>query len=279
MTTLGERKIDCHCHILDPRTYPYRAGVAYRPEGQEIGTEVQFLAVCDAYNVDHALLVGPNSGYGDDNSCMLGAISRGQGQFKGIAVVTKETPSETLAHLKAQGIAGIAINATYHGVEFYLDWGPLVRRLAALDMFLQIQVEGSQLIDLLPLAGSSNVRLLFDHCGRPDIGQGLSQPGFSALCELGRSGRAAVKLSGLQKFSRERFPYLDAFPYVDALVESFGPDNCLWGSDWPFLRAPERLDYGPLLTLASRLFPDAKARRKVLWDNPRRLFGFEGTSS
>ena len=48
----------------------------------------------------------------------------------------------------------------------------------------------------------------------------------------------------------------------------------MWGSDWPFLRAPERIDYGPLLDLMDTLVPDAPSRRKVLWDTPRRLFGF-----
>jgi predicted TIM-barrel fold metal-dependent hydrolase len=46
------------------------------------------------------------------------------------------------------------------------------------------------------------------------------------------------------------------------------------GSDWPFLLAPERIDYGPLLTLVERLVPDPADRRKLWWDTPHRLFGF-----
>jgi predicted TIM-barrel fold metal-dependent hydrolase len=46
------------------------------------------------------------------------------------------------------------------------------------------------------------------------------------------------------------------------------------GSDWPFLRAPERVDYGPLLRLVERLVPDFEDRRKLLWETPRALFGF-----
>ena len=63
-------------------------------------------------------------------------------------------------------------------------------------------------------------------------------------------------------------------PYIDALIEAFTPEACLWGSDWPFLRAPERIDYGTLLRLIETLIPDAVTRRKLLWDTPRRLFGF-----
>ena len=83
-----------------------------------------------------------------------------------------------------------------------------------------------------------------------------------------------MKISGFSQFSRARHPYADIRPYVDALLAAFTPRNCVWGSDWPFLRAPERIDYGPLLLLLEALLPDAADRRAVLWDTPRRLFGF-----
>jgi predicted TIM-barrel fold metal-dependent hydrolase len=62
---------------------------------------------------------------------------------------------------------------------------------------------------------------------------------------------------------------------VRALLDGFGPERCLWASDWPFLRAPARQDYGPLLDLAVELMPDAAVRRVVMWETPRRLFGFD----
>jgi predicted TIM-barrel fold metal-dependent hydrolase len=48
----------------------------------------------------------------------------------------------------------------------------------------------------------------------------------------------------------------------------------MWASDWPFLRASERQDYGPLVQLVGQLFPDAKDRRRLFWDTPNRLFNF-----
>jgi predicted TIM-barrel fold metal-dependent hydrolase len=91
---------------------------------------------------------------------------------------------------------------------------------------------------------------------------------------LARSGRAAVKLSGYQKFSTEGPPYDDALPFVRALIDAFTLDACVWASDWPFLKASERLDVGPLLKAVERLLPDALERRRLMWDTPRRLFGF-----
>jgi predicted TIM-barrel fold metal-dependent hydrolase len=58
------------------------------------------------------------------------------------------------------------------------------------------------------------------------------------------------------------------------LIEAFTPKALVWASDWPFLRAPARIDYGPLLALVSDWLPDADDQRAVLWETPRQLFGF-----
>ena len=269
-----EPKIDCHAHVLDPVRFPYRADTHYAPAGQEIGTAAQLALVMDTYGTAHALLVGPNSGYGLDNSCMLDTIARGAGRYKGIAVVAPDTSLEALQALKRAGVVGLAWNVTYYGVDYYRGAEPLLEKLAALDMFVDIQVEHEQLLPMLPMLDRSGVRILVDHCGRPTVDAGLEQPGFRALLELGATGRAFVKLSGLVKFSRQPAPYEDAWPFVAGLIDAFTLDHCLWASDWPHLRAPVRVDYGVLLDLALTLFPGASDRRKLLWDTPRALFGF-----
>jgi predicted TIM-barrel fold metal-dependent hydrolase len=83
-----------------------------------------------------------------------------------------------------------------------------------------------------------------------------------------------VKLSGCVKVSREPYPHADLLPFIRALVSEFGPDRCVWASDWPFLRMPERIDYGPMLALLAQQVPDDTARSRILWDTPCREFGF-----
>jgi predicted TIM-barrel fold metal-dependent hydrolase len=275
MNIFDEPKIDCHNHVLDPARFAYADDVAYRPAGQEIATRSQHVDVMDAYGVRYALLVGPNSGYGADNRCLLDAIAHGRGRFKGIAVVPNDVSRAELERLKSAGVVGVALNTTVNGVAYYANAAPLLRLLAELDLFVQVQVEHDQLLALASPLRASGARMLIDHCGRPTPSAGLAQPGFQALLALARSGRAAVKLSGLQKFSAEGAPYRDAWPFVRALVDTFSLDACLWASDWPFLKAPQRLDYGPLLKLVEQWFPDAAERRRLLWDTPRRLFAFD----
>lgn len=274
MSIYDEPKIDCHNHILDPAQFPYSPDTAYRPSGQEISPAAQLHNVMDAYGVRHSLVVEPNSGYGLDNRCLLDAIASSRGRFKGIAVVPNDVSQAELERLKLAGIVGVAFNATLFGAAYYADTAPLLARLAALDMFIQVQVEHEQLLPLVPLLERSGARILIDHCGRPTPQAGLKQAGFQALLALARTRRASIKLSGYGKFSQERHPFSDTRPFVHALIDAFTLDACLWASDWPFLKAGERLDYGPLLKLIEQILPDANDRRKVLWDTPRRLFGF-----
>ena len=266
-------KVDCHCHVLDPDGFAYAPDVSYRPAGQETGSANYFEQVLGAYGVQHALLVGPNSGYGFDNRCLLAAIAGSRGRFKGIAVAPLDASEACLQDLKTQGIVGIAFNYSLHGLDYYRSAEPLFARLAALGMFVQVQVEHAQLKALAPALLGCGAQLLIDHCGRPDVTQGLGGEGFAALLSLADSQRATVKLSGFSKFSAGDFPFNDTEAYTQALFEAFGPDHCIWASDWPFLKAPKRLDYGPLLQLFAQQVPRSEDRQKIFWDTPRRLFG------
>jgi predicted TIM-barrel fold metal-dependent hydrolase len=280
---IAQPKIDCHFHILDPVRFPYAADVAYRPSGQEIGTFAQFQSLAQCYGIRAGLIVGPNSGYGIDNRCLLNALKQGQGRYKGIAVVPNNASKEQLLALKAQGVVGVAFNVALFGPDYYLSTQPLLKSLEALDMFLQIQVENEQLLALLPLIDSCGVKLLIDHCGRPSVQAGLQAKGFEALLSLGAYNsvsrlRNVVKLSGFQKIVGANvggeLVVAQLQPFVASLINAFGIRACVWASDWPFLKAASRIDYGPLLQLFSSLVPSNDEQQAILWDNPRRIFNF-----
>jgi predicted TIM-barrel fold metal-dependent hydrolase len=274
MNIFDEPKIDCHVHVIDPVNFPYGSNVLYRPSGQEIGTAAQLREVMTSHGVKHALLVQPNSGYEGDNACMLDAIAKGEGRFKGIAIVDLDTDVATLKALQARGIVGTAINPTVHGNDYYRHADRLMKRLADLDMFFNLQVERDQFLMYAPWIERIPVKVLIDHAGRPDPAEGLGHQAFAAMLRLAKTGRVNVKISGYLKFARTPYPFEDCWPFVRMLIEAFTLDHCLWASDWPYLRATERQDYGPLVQLVERLFQDAADRRKLFWDTPCRLFGF-----
>lgn len=270
-------RIDCHIHAIDPIRFPYAPDTPYRPTGQEIAPAAHLIRVLDVFDVRHALIVATNSGYSSDSRILLDTLKLGNGRFKGVAVVEKDVEIKELERLKAAGVIGIAFNVPFHGTAYYRDAAALLEKLADLDLFLQVQVEQDQLLALLPLIERSKVRLVFDHCGRPAVEHGLQRAAFQALLALGRERDAYVKLSGTYKFARQPYPYADTWPFIAALLEAFTLDRCVWGSDWPFLRAPERLDYGPLLAGITAIFPDPNDQHRLLWRTPSRLLGFAET--
>ena len=150
-------------------------------------------------------------------------------------MVDNHVSRDDLEGLRERGIVGTTMQAALLGVDAFRDIGPLLRDLAQLDMFADVQVEAGQLVEMAPMLEPSGVRVLIDHDGRPIPGAGLSQPGFHRLLELARSDRYYVTISGLVKCSATRYPWEDSGPYVQALLEAFTPDRCMWGSDWPFL--------------------------------------------
>jgi predicted TIM-barrel fold metal-dependent hydrolase len=235
---------------------------------------LQLSALFEAYGVHRALVIQPNSGYDDDNSCLIDVLAHGGGRSKGMAIVGNGASRRELERLRALHVCGVTFNAALLGVEYYSGTAGLLTELSDLEIYVDLQVQADQMVDMLPLLEASDVRIVVDHCGRPLPPAGLDQPGFAALLRLAATGRVFVKISGYAKFSEQPYPHRDIWPYVQCLIQSFGPDSCVWGSDWPFLRAPERIDYGPLLKLLERLVPDPADRSKLLWQTPSRLFGF-----
>ncbi|MBR0793096.1 amidohydrolase family protein [Bradyrhizobium manausense] len=277
MTLPAGPRIDCHIHALDPVRFPYGPDTPYRPSGQEIATAAQLIRLFDAFDVQHALVVATNTGYGSDSRILLDTLKQGGGRFRGVAVVENDVDIRELERLQAAGVIGVAFNVPFHGADYYRNTAPLLEKLTSLGLFLQIQVEQDQLLDLLPLIDKSPVRLVFDHCGRPSVGQGVRGKAFQALLAIGRERDAHIKLSGSYKFSELPHPYEDTWPFIAALVEAFTLDRCVWGSDYPFLRAAERLDYGPLLAVLTSLFPDPGDQQRLLWRTPAKLLGFDGS--
>ena len=187
MTIYDEPKIDCHNHLLDPAHFGYAPDAWYHPVANEQGTAHQLTDLFDAYGSRHALVVGPNSGYDTDNRCLLDFLARGNGRFKGVAVVDNDIGRSELERLRGLGIVGITMQAALLGVDHFRDTATLLHDLADLDMFADVQVDGDQLIEMAPILEPSGVRILIDHCGRPDPTAGLSQPGFRSLLDLASS--------------------------------------------------------------------------------------------
>lgn len=267
--------VDSHAHVFDPVRFPLRDTGGHMPAANECGTPAQFLTVLDVHGMTHGLLVNPQAGYATDNRCMLDAIRMSNGRLKGVALIGHDITDAELQALKDCGVVGARFNLLFaHATSIRGKEGErLLARVRDVGWFAQIYYRDDGILDALSVLTASGVRIVVDHCGGFDARKGIDQPGFQALLDLGRGGNAAVKLSGAFRLSNEPWPHPDLDAYIAALLDAFTPANCMWGSDWPFVRFPARLDYGPQLALLERWLPDSGQRSAVLWDAPRRWLG------
>ena len=111
--------------------------------------------------------------------------------------------------------------------------------------------------------------------GRVNTAAGLEQAPFRQLLELARRDNCWVKICGAERISRAGPPFTDAVPFAQALIAA-APDRILWGTDWPHPNIKTHMpNDGDLVDLIPRYAPDEAMRKRILVDNPDRLYGFD----
>jgi predicted TIM-barrel fold metal-dependent hydrolase len=134
--------------------------------------------------------------------------------------------------------------------------------------------------------GGLAVPVVIDHFGGAQAALGVNQPGFDALIALVRGGNVYVKLSGSYRCSELAPDFPDVAPLARALIEA-GPDRMVWGTDWPHPDSSQPagrtiadiapfypIDDGSILNQLPVWTPDPALQRKILTDNPARLYDF-----
>jgi predicted TIM-barrel fold metal-dependent hydrolase len=103
------------------------------------------------------------------------------------------------------------------------------------------------------------------------------------MLDLVKAGHAYVKISAAYRISQKPPDFPDVTPIAQAIVAA-NPDRVVWGTNWPHpgrgasptaIAPPYPADDGLMLNLLARWVPDAAIRKKILVDNPARLYGFE----
>lgn len=278
---------DCHVHVHgDPAKFPFFEGRTYTPE---TALPEELATLHKGLHIQRVVIVTP-SVYGTDNSStMYGMKARGAGA-RGIAVIDDKTTESQLDVLGRAGVRGIRINLATGGVK---DPAVARQRLKAAAERVKNRKWHVQVYTNVPLIAAIRdevadlpVPVVFDHFGGAQGADGLDQPGFADLVGLVKSGRAYVKISGAYRATKLAPDYADVAPLAKALIAA-NPDRVLWGTDWPHPNAITppgkkptdvtpllQIDDGHLLNQLPLWAPDPAIRRKVLVDNPARLYGF-----
>ena len=278
---------DCHTHIHgDPEKFPFFAGRVYTPE---LASPEEMSALHKALHVERVVIVTP-SVYGTDNSATLFGMKARGATARGVAVIDDKTPEADLDAMGKAGIRGIRLNLATGGVSDPNVGRPrfqaAVERVKNRNWHIQLYTGLPMISALKDSFAASPVPVVFDHFGGAQAALGVEQPGFADLLELVKSGKAYVKISGAYRASKLGPDFADAAPLARALIAA-NSDRIVWGTDWPHPdsstvpgRKPTdiaplfQIDDGRLLNQLPVWAPDAAIRKKILVDNPARLYGF-----
>jgi 2-pyrone-4,6-dicarboxylate lactonase len=149
----------------------------------------------------------------------------------------------------------------------------LIDRIAPLGWHTVVYFEPADLAERWDFFTSLPTTVVVDHMGRPDVTQSPTGPDFGRFLRLLRENNQYwVKVTGPERLTVSGPPYDDVVPFGRALVDEF-PDRVLWGTDWPHPNMRSHMpDDGKLVDFVPRIAPSEAAQRKLLVDNPTRLY-------
>lgn len=272
--------VDTHFHIFGPpEVFPWAPAAqrVYTPPAAPLS---HYRMLAEHLGLSRGVVVQPMA-HGMDNSAALDAIARSGGRLLGVCRADDGTTDEELAALHAGGMRGVRFN-------MHVDAGGsadtammerVIERVRPLGWSVTFHTRPRDVVDLAGWFAGIDMPVIIDHFGRVPFGDGVGQPAFRSLLELARGhGHIHVKISCIERCSAQGPPYDDAAPFAHALLEA-APDRLLWGTDWPHSQRfglGEQCDTGELVDMIPALVPDEGLRRRILVENPLRLFPFGG---
>ena len=261
---------DCHAHIFgDPARYPYKTVRRYTPSAASVDDYRHMLTVL---GIERAVIVQTGIFHGNDVTCDV--LQESGGKWRGIALLDGSVTTQEIARLNDAGFRGVRLNPRNVKADDLKDMEIIAQKIAPFGWHLQFHLDARDLVTLADRLRKLPVEIVVDHLGHMPVEAGVDHPGFQELLAMLREGRCWVKLSSPNRFGDPRPPYPSVLPYARALVDA-APERCLWATDWPHSRfAGFMPNDGDLLDLLATWVPDAGVRKKILVDNPARLYGF-----
>jgi len=212
---------------------------------------------------------------------MLDAMREVGAKCRGIVDVDENVPDAELTRLHATGVRGVRVNVSpvkQPEAGFTTKILPRIERLhsrcAEIGWQIDFLTPGWLTSELMDTLRKLTVDFTVAHMGMFLSRDGVNQPGFQQLLDLLHHGEGYcwVKLTGIYRISVVA-GFVDVQPMVQALIAA-APDRIIWGSDYPHLSFADKVDSVELFNLLGRWVQDEATRRKILVDNPQRLFKF-----
>ena len=264
---------DAHVHVFGPRArFPFAPGRSFTPSDAPKET---LFARHKLLGIESCVIVH-TAAHGHDLAATADAIADKGGTYLGVALVPTTISDADLKRADAQGFRGARFHYMQHlgkgaPIEDVIAFG---KRLADIGWHLQIHMAAELIGELTPALKRSPVPVVIDHMGRIDASRGPDQEPFRNLLTLMHDRNVWMKVSGIDRATRQGPPYTDAIPFARKLVAEFG-DRCVWGTDFPHPNMNGPIpDDGVLVDLIEQMAPSAAQRQALLVDNPQRFYRF-----
>jgi predicted TIM-barrel fold metal-dependent hydrolase len=261
---------DAHCHVFGPGDrFPYAAARRYTPDD----APKEMLAALHAHlGVDRAVIVQASC-HGTDNAAMLDCIASNRKRYRGVAIVDDSFSDADYDRLDAGGVRGVRFNFVRHlgGAPDMAVFNRVIDRIKGRGWHVVLHLDAPDIVPLSPVIRVLPLPFVIDHMGRVPSAAGVDQPPLRALIELSRLENCWIKVCGAERISMP--PYAAAVPIARALVEA-APTRVLWGTDFPHPNATHAADEADLVDLVPQYAAEPLAQKRLLADNPARLYGF-----
>ncbi len=272
--------VDAHCHVFGPGAeFPYAPERKYTPCD---ASKVQLFALRDHLGFSKNVIVQATC-HGADNRALVDALQASDGRARGIATVKRSVTDDELRRLHAAGVRGVRFNFVKRLVDFTPkdELMEIAGRINKLGWHVVIYFEAVDLPELWDFFTALPTTVVVDHMGRPDVGQPVDGPEFGLFLKFMREhGNVWSKVTCPERLSvtgpkalhGERNAYRDVAPFARRIVDEF-PDRVLWGTDWPHPNLKDHMpDDGLLVDFIPHIAPTPEQQRKLLVDNPDRLY-------
>ena len=276
--------VDAHCHVFGPgREFPFAPERKYTPCD---ASKEQLFALRDHLGFARNVIVQATC-HGADNSALLDALQHADNRARGVVTLKRSVTDRQLTDLHAAGVRGVRFNFVRRLVDFTPrdELMEIAARIAPLGWHVVIYFEAVDLPELWDFFTALPTTVVVDHMGRPDVGLPVDGPQFELFIQFMReypnvwskvSCPERLSVSGPPALNGERHAYRDVVPFARRIVEAF-PDRVLWGTDWPHPNLKDHMpDDGLLVDFIPHIATTAELQRKLLVDNPARLYWAEG---
>ena len=263
---------DCHHHIYDQR-FPVAPNATLKPGDALVA---DYRALQRRIGTTRNVIVQPST-YGIDNRLLLESLAAFGRNARGVAVVNTTVTDAELKQLHDAGVRGIRFNLAPPGTTTLDMVRPLSQRIASMGWHVQVNAPAAALREAKEIWSDLPCPVVFDHLGRVLQPGSLDEVTFAMIRELVQKDKAWVKLSGFYLDSKFRAPTYADTVRVASTYAAESPERVVWGSDWPHPteQASKIIpDDALLFDLLAEAVPNEGARKRVLVDNPARLYQF-----